>query len=145
MPTPSPATSVRPLPPPPAASLSGSPPRTEPAGGGAAPDAPSASPTVDQTRIYKEDDVDVAPRRLSGKGAAYPDWGPDLKPRQRVSITASFVVTVNGDVTDIRVERGRGPLEVVLLAMSRWKYAPAMKAGVPVNVRIRYRQTFVGG
>ena len=58
-------------------------------------------------RVYDEDDVDVAPRRLSGASAAYPDWGPKLARGARVSITASFVVNEAGDVTDIRVERGR--------------------------------------
>ncbi len=68
-----------------------------------------------------------------------------MKRGKRVSITASYVVTENGDVTEIRVEEGGGVLEAVLPEMSRWKYEPGTKNGVPVKVRVRWRHTYVGG
>src|SRR5262245_43106782 len=96
-------------------------------------------------QIYQEHDVDVPPRRISGTSASYPDWGPRLGKGQQVSITASFVVNEAGDVTDIRVERGGGVLEAVLLEISRWKYEPGRKNGQPVKVRVAWQHTFIGG
>jgi TonB family protein len=95
--------------------------------------------------VYQEHDVDVPPRRISGTSASYPDWGPRLGKGQQVSITASFVVNESGDVTDIRVERGGGVLEAVLLEISRWKYEPGRKDGQPVKVRVGWKHTFIGG
>ncbi len=103
------------------------------------------APQVDTARVYEEDEVDVRPRRISGDTAPYPEWGPHLGRGRSVSITASFVVTEKGDVTDIRVEQGRGVLEAVLPQMSRWKWSPGRKGGVPVKVHMHWRQTYVGG
>jgi serine/threonine protein kinase len=103
------------------------------------------APAVDTSRIYGRDEVDVPPRRVSGEGASYPKWGPPLKRGKRVSITATFVVTKNGDVTDIRVEKGERGLEAVLVEISRWKFEPGRKDGVPVKVRIEATHTFIGG
>jgi hypothetical protein len=100
---------------------------------------------VDTTRVYDEDEVDVKPRRIEGTTAPYPEWGPRLSRGKRASIVASFVVTESGDVTEIRVEEGGGVLEAVLPEMSRWKWQPGTKRGVPVKVRMRWRQTYVGG
>jgi serine/threonine protein kinase len=111
----------------------------------AAPVPTPLPPEAGDGRIYEEDEVDVPPRRLAGFGAPYPDWGPRLAPGESVSISASFVVTEAGDVTDIRVESGGGALEAVLVEMSRWKYEPGLKDGAPVKVRLRTRQVFVGG
>jgi TonB family protein len=107
---------------------------------------PSRPPLeVEPHRVYEEDEVDVPPRRIQGMSASYPDWGPDLGRGDRASITASFVVNEEGDVTDIRVEEGGGALEAVLVAISRWKYEPGLKDGVPVKVRVRMKHTFIGG
>jgi len=109
-------------------------------------DPPSAglSPTVDVSRVYEEDEVDVKPQRVGGDSATpYPGWAPDLERGRRVSIMASYVVTESGDVTDIHVEEGGGFLEAVLLEVSRWKYRPGTKGGVPVKVRLRWRHTYV--
>jgi hypothetical protein len=107
--------------------------------------APASPLPVFASPVYGEDEVDLKPRRISGMSASYPEWGPRLSRGERVSITASFVVTETGDVTDIRVEKGGGVLEAVLLEISRWKYEPGMKDGVPVKVRVRFRHTFIGG
>jgi len=96
-------------------------------------------------QVYQERDVDLPPRRISGTSASYPDWGPRLGKGQQVSITASFVVNESGDVTDIRVERGGGVLEAVLLEISRWKYEPGRKNGQPVKVRVSWKHSFIGG
>jgi protein TonB len=109
------------------------------------PPSRPAAPTVDTSRVYDEDEVDVKPRRIVGASAPYPEWGPKLSRGERVSITASFVVNEEGDVTDIRVEHGGGVLEAVLLELSRWKYEPGRKDGRPVKVRLSWRHTFIGG
>ena len=109
------------------------------------PALPPAAPAVDTSRVYDEDEVDVKPRRIEGMSGSYPEWGPKLPRGRRVSITASYVVTEEGLVTDIRVERGGGVLEAVLLEISRWKYVPGLKGGVPVKVRVLMKHTFIGG
>ena len=104
-----------------------------------------ARPAVDTARVYDEDEVDVKPRRVAGTTGSYPEWGPKLAKGRSVSITASYVVTEEGLVTDIRVERGGGVLEAGLVEISRWKYEPGLKGGVPVKVRVRWKHTFIGG
>jgi eukaryotic-like serine/threonine-protein kinase len=120
-------------------------PATAPAAPMAASALDPARGRVDTTRVYDEDEVDVKPRRIEGTTAPYPEWGPRLSRGKRASIVASFVVTESGDVTEIRVEEGGGVLEAVLPEMSRWKWQPGTKRGVPVKVRMRWRQTYVGG
>jgi hypothetical protein len=110
-----------------------------------APVPPPARPRVDTSRVFDEDEVDVKPRRIAGSSGSYPEWGPKLAKGRRVSITASYVVTEEGLVTDIRVERGGGVLEAILVEISTWKYVPGMKNGVPVKVRVRMKHTFIGG
>ncbi len=111
-----------------------------------APPAPlTAAQRVDPSRVYDESEVDVKPRRLAGTTAPYPEWGPKLPKGRSVSITASYIVTEEGLVTDIRVERGGGVLEAVLLEISRWKFAPGTIGGVPVKVRVQWKHTFIGG
>ncbi|HUL80113.1 MAG TPA: protein kinase [Vicinamibacteria bacterium] len=122
------------------------------AGGAIPPPAEVQAPTPvppetepDRSRVYDENEVDQKPRRIAGMSAPYPEWGPKLGRGQRVSITASFVVTEEGLVTDIRVESGGGVLEAVLPEISRWRYEPGRKGGVAVKVRVRMKHTFIGG
>jgi serine/threonine-protein kinase len=151
-PTPAPRVAPRavrpsPTPEPPAAAPTPAPPPPRPAVAQPVVVMPPSRPPleVEPHRVYEEDEVDVPPRRIQGMSASYPDWGPDLGRGDRASITASFVVNEEGDVTDIRVEEGGGALEAVLVAISRWKYEPGLKDGVPVKVRVRMKHTFIGG
>ncbi len=114
-----------------------------PAASPSPPSVPAGS--VDTSRVYKEDEVDVKPHRIAGTTAPYPEWGPHLSRGHRASIVASFIVTEDGDVSDLQVEEGGGVLEAVLPEMSRWKWEPGRKNGVPVKVRMHWRQTYVGG
>jgi hypothetical protein len=100
---------------------------------------------VDTARVYDEGEVDVKPRRIAGTTGPYPEWGPKLPKGRSVSITASYVVTEEGHVTDIRVERGGGVLEALLVEISRWRYVPGTKDGVAVKVRVQMKHTFIGG
>ncbi len=150
-PTPAPAARrtarVRPAPTPTPAAAIPAPPPAEPAVAEPvvvlAPVRPEIA--LEPHRVYEEDEVDVPPRRIQGRSASYPDWGPELSRGERASIEASFVVTEEGDVTDIRIEKGGGALEAVLVDISRWKYEPGLKDGIPVKVRVKMRHTFIGG
>jgi serine/threonine-protein kinase len=153
-PAPSPPTRVarraarpRPTPEPPPVVATPPPPPPEPAMAEPVVVMPPSRPPleVEPHRIYEEDEVDVPPRRVQGRSASYPDWGPDLGRGERISIAASYVVNEEGDVTDIQVEEGGGALEAVLVAISRWKYEPGLKDGIPVKVRVRMKHTFIGG
>jgi serine/threonine-protein kinase len=106
---------------------------------------PPPRPSVDTARVYDEGEVDVKPRRIAGTTGPYPEWGPKLPKGRSVSITASYVVTEEGHVTDIRVERGGGVLEALLVEISRWRYVPGTKDGVAVKVRVQMKHTFIGG
>ena len=88
--------------------------------------------------------MDVKPRRIAGMSAPYPEWGPKLAKGPTVSITASYVVTEEGLVTEHPGRARRGVLEAVLLEISRWRYEPGRNEGVPVKVRVRMRHTFIG-
>jgi hypothetical protein len=42
-------------------------------------------------------------------------------------------------------KKGERRLEAVLVEISRWKFEPGRKDGVPVKVRIEATHTFIGG
>jgi len=105
--------------------------------------APPETPAVDQGRVYRENEVDAAPRKLSGDS-----YSPKLRSGETVSVTLSWVVTEAGEVGDIEiVESGGKPLDdAVAAAIKRWKYAPGAKQGVKVKVRMAPRKyTFRAG
>jgi TonB family protein len=105
--------------------------------------AEPASPGVDQGRVYRENEVDAAPRKLSGE-----NYSPKLRSGETVSVTLSWVVSETGEVGDVEiVESGGKPLDdAVAAAIKRWKYAPGAKQGVKVKVRMAPRKyTFRAG
>ena len=59
----------------------------------------------------------------------------------------SFVVSENGEVTDLKVVESGGKAvdEAVMAAIRGWRYSPAVKKGVKVKVRITFKQTFRAG
>ncbi len=113
---------------------------------------PAATPAPEQldlARIYGPNEVDVAPRKLSGSSPAYPsDRGaPRLRSGERVSVMVQFVVTESGEVRDLKVLQSAGPVvdEAVLAAVRTWKYQPALKHGSRVKSQTAFKQTFLGG
>jgi TonB family protein len=116
---------------------------------------PRATPTpavetVDTSRIYvnASSDVDVLARKVSGTSISYPsDRAPRMKSGEAVSVTVTYVVNENGDVTDVKVVESGGKVvdDVVLNAVRGWKYSPAMKKGVKIKVRATFKQTFRAG
>jgi TonB family protein len=112
--------------------------------------APVATPTpsvVDLARVYRSDEVDAAPRKLSGASPLYPSEAPRLKSGQRVSVMVQFVVTETGEIQDLKVLESGGSLldEVVVAAVRNWKFQPAMKRGTRVKAQTVFKQTFLGG
>jgi len=115
---------------------------------------PKATPTpevkadvVDPNKVYASNEVDTQPKKLSGASAAYPKNAPGLKSGEAVSVAVEFVVAANGEVTDIKVAQSGGQAvdEAVAAAVSKWKYAPGVKKGTKVKVRVTFRQTFKAG
>jgi TonB family protein len=114
----------------------------------AAPAPPTPEP-LDLTRVYPNEagQVDTLARKLKGDSPSYPSGrAPRLKSGQRVSVLVRFVVTDQGDVTDVVVVESAGkPVDdVVVAAVRGWKYEPATKRGVRVKVETSFRQTFLG-
>jgi TonB family protein len=109
-----------------------------------------ATPTpepVDLARIYAPADVDTQPRRLAGGSAPYPDKAPRLRPGRDVTVAGTFVVTEDGEITDVRITESAGDVvdDAVTAAVRNWKYAPGARKGVKVKVRIAFKQTFRAG
>jgi TonB family protein len=105
---------------------------------------------VDTTRVYENErgQVDRLARRESGRSPSYPsDRAPRLESGERVSVTLSFLVTETGEVRDVEITESAGGLidGVVVSAVRTWRYEPALIRDVPVKVRVRFRQTFLGG
>jgi TonB family protein len=61
-------------------------------------------------------------------------------------VLVRFVVTDQGDVTDVVVVESAGkPVdEVVVAAIRTWRFEPATLRGVRVKVETSFRQTFLG-
>jgi TonB family protein len=110
----------------------------------ATPTPPPPPEQVDPNRTYDQADVDTPPRQTSGTSASYPKDAPKLKSGQSVSVGGTFVVTANGEVTEIQIrESGGQQLDAaVMAALAKRKYTPGAKKGVKVKVRVPFRQTF---
>jgi TonB family protein len=115
-----------------------------------APAAATPPPVeADPNRIYVNvaPEVDTPARKTSGASASYPQRAARLKSGDSVSVYITFVVTEEGEVTDLRVVESGGRVvdEAVLSAVRQWKYSPAVRKGTPVKVRVEFKQTFRAG
>jgi TonB family protein len=110
---------------------------------------PPPADTFDPDKTYQNtaSDVDTPAKRISGLSPTYPDRAPRLKSGESVSVAVDFVVTENGDVTDVRVIESAGKIidDAVVQAIQKSKWSPAVKKGVKVKVRHSLRQTFRAG
>ena len=111
------------------------------------PTTAPAAPEVDPSRVYPASEVDRPPRKVSGESPPYPSKAPRLRSGDSVSTLVGFVVTEQGEVTDLVVEESGGRLldEAVLEAMRTWRYEPGVKRGVKVKTRMRLKKTYRGG
>ncbi|MBK5256612.1 MAG: energy transducer TonB [Vicinamibacteria bacterium] len=105
-----------------------------------APQAPGA--TYDGSRVYAESEVDKSPLLVTHELPK-----PNLRPSQVVSVTVSWVVTVEGSVHDPSIVASASPEVDVLVveAIRTWRYAPGEKDGKAVPVRILRTYTFGSG
>jgi serine/threonine protein kinase len=108
--------------------------------------SPSGGRTSEATRVYLEDEVTPAPKKISGSVDLPASAVPKLKRGETISVVVSLVVTEKGDVTDIEIEQSGGAVwDAVILALSRWKYSPGRRAGVPVRTKIFRKINFRSG
>jgi TonB family protein len=111
---------------------------------------PSPSPVieaVDVGKVYALSEVDAVPKKASGQSPSYPKNAPNLRSGDSVSTAVGFVVTETGEVTELKIVESAGKIvdEAVMNAIRGWKYAPGVKRGVKVKVRITFKQTFRAG
>jgi len=117
---------------------------------------------VDPNRVYLQGEVDVPPKKVSG-GTATSEKLPRLKSKQGLSVTGTFVINENGEVTNINVtgtfmvdENGKATniqvdpaagqafSQAAVASIRGRKYSPGAKKGVNVKVRLDFKQTFMG-
>ena len=65
----------------------------------------------------------------------------------RISVTLSWIVTETGEVTDVEVVESGGKAldEPVMQTVRKSKYAPGVKLGVKVKVKMARKYTFKAG
>ncbi|HLA79054.1 MAG TPA: TonB family protein [Vicinamibacteria bacterium] len=106
-----------------------------------APPSPTPAPLVEGALVELGPDV-VAPRRISGSAARYPEDARRGKKAGTVAI--EMIVTEKGEPTEIKVVESAGEAldQAVLEAVRTWRYEPAQKQGIKVKVRLQSRHTF---
>jgi TonB family protein len=114
------------------------------------PSSPATPAPVDTARVYENTarDVDTLAKKISGSSPSYPsDRVGRLKSGERVSVLLRFLVTETGEVQDVSVLESGGNAvdDVVVAAIKKWKFQPAVKRGTRVKVRVTFKQTFLGG
>jgi TonB family protein len=62
-------------------------------------------------------------------------------------VTVTFVVSEDGDATELRIAESGGRLldEAVMRVVQTWKFAPALKQGVKVKQKLNRKFTFRAG
>jgi TonB family protein len=98
---------------------------------------------VPAVRIYKPGEAGVTnPTVISD---VKPQYTPDaLKARIEGTVTVECVVRPDGSVSDIRVVKSLDPDldQQAIKAARQWRFAPGMKDGKPVPVRVTLEMTF---
>jgi serine/threonine-protein kinase len=112
--------------------------------------APTPTPeTVDANKVYTNTpaEVDTVAKKNSGPSVSYPQNAPRLRSGDSVSVTVSFVIDEQGDVSDVKVLESGGKIldDAVVSTVQKWKYAPAVKKGIKVKARHTVKQTFRAG
>jgi TonB family protein len=85
---------------------------------------------------------DVPPKVLEGKRPAYPTLEADRREKGFVSIICT--IGVDGKATDFAIETMTNPAFAyeAVVAISKWRWAPALKNGHPVAQKIRVPMHF---
>ncbi len=111
----------------------------------AAPTPPPTPEVPEANRVYKDTEVDTKPKKLSGTGISYPESLPKLKSGESLSVAFEFVVSEEGQVTEVKILQSGGKAldEAAQNAVKTWKFAPGVKKGTKVAVRLTGKQTFL--
>jgi protein TonB len=86
--------------------------------------------------------VDQAPKALS---QPLPAYSYELRHDEiQGTVVVSFTITASGQVADAEIvsTSDRRLDRPTLLAVSQWRYAPAIKAGMPVSTRVLQTVSF---
>jgi protein TonB len=94
------------------------------------------------TMVFDESDVDVPPRPISRMGVDYPRRAREAGIEGTVSLV--LVISRTGKVTDVSIEHSPSQLfnNPVIQTVRQWKFEPAQKGGVAVQVRMRQNISF---
>ena len=94
------------------------------------------------TGVFDEEDVDKPPRRISGSQPVYPRRAKDAGLEGVVSLV--LLIDRTGRVRSVTVSESPGPLfdGPVLETVRQWRFSPAEKGGVTVEVRMRQNIVF---
>jgi serine/threonine-protein kinase len=104
---------------------------------------PTPDPLPVQGALVTFDGSVSPPRKISGDPPPYPDEA------RRVNLVGTvkveMIVNENGEPTDLRVVGSAGEIldRAVVNAVRTWKYEPATKGGVRVQVRWSYQHSYV--
>jgi periplasmic protein TonB len=89
-----------------------------------------------RVQILSLDQLDGTPRSLFQPSPVYPREA--RAGGREAEVWVEFVVTARGEVTQVRVVRSSSPdfEEATLRAVSRWRFEPGKRDGVPVSFRM---------
>jgi TonB family protein len=112
--------------------------------GAAAPATAAPVAAAGDAREYLENELDSPPKPIAGAPVGYPAEAPAQKAGSTVSVTVSFLIGADGGVSRIEVvESGGKALDVAALsAISKWRFSPGIKRGIPVKVRMTKKFSF---
>ncbi len=90
----------------------------------------------------KSDAFDTPPRVLEGARPEYPELEADRREKGFVSVICT--IGVDGKAGDFAVETMTNPAfaYAAMVAISKWRWAPAMKNGHPVAQKVRVPMHF---
>ena len=90
----------------------------------------------------KSDAFDTPPRVLEGARPEYPELEADRREKGFVSVICT--IGVDGKAGDFAVETMTNPAfaHAAMVAISKWRWAPAMKNGHPVAQKMRVPMHF---
>jgi protein TonB len=90
----------------------------------------------------KSDTYDTPPRVLKGDRPDYPE--PEGENREKGFVSVICTIGVNGKATEFEIESMTNPAFAfeAMKAISKWKWAPAMKDGHPVKQKVRVPMHF---
>lgn len=90
----------------------------------------------------KSNSFDVPPKVLEGKRPEYPALEADRREKGFVSVICT--IGVDGKATDFAIETMTNPAFAyeAVVAISKWRWAPALKNGHPVAQKVRVPMHF---